>query len=329
MRWILTSLFIFFVGCTSAMIPFSKEDPLTAPEDKQIQFYLQDLEQGCRDYQGPGDLITPQQRICETSKLSTFAMRSDEEGLIPIPFENGVLIPPKVIAGAALNDFQQNVILIHNKSISFKEAIVNLLAVKMNDLYRIEFKNNWIYITVESLRVTEDNLFSKSISDLGFALKREHDPDKKNLIQVAILSKYADVSFKFDRENTLSAKEISEHLLTEAIKNKKAWWYGKVIFEANTVLGKLALMNNNLQEANRRLLKSVDLDRNSLFALSPYRNTQLAKPLLERKQKKTVQQFLRKLRTLRLPRTDVDDIKFWEDELKKSGITQFKPIYER
>lgn len=86
------------------------------------------------------------------------------------------------------------------------------------------------------------------------------------------------------------SKQIAEEMLTHN-KDPNSWNYGNVIFQANTVLGRVALRENNLEKAGEYLIRSGKTPGSpQLNSFGP--SFVLARELLEKGQKETVIAYL-------------------------------------
>ena len=91
-------------------------------------------------------------------------------------------------------------------------------------------------------------------------------------------------------ENLAKAGEYAEKLLATVKPDQDSWNYGNAIFEAHTLLGRVALSKNDVQGAERHLLESGRTPGSpQLNSFGP--NMILADQLLERGASKTVLEF--------------------------------------
>lgn len=87
------------------------------------------------------------------------------------------------------------------------------------------------------------------------------------------------------------AGEHAERLLATVNPQQDSWNYGNAIFEAHTILGRVALRRNDVKAACRHLLDSERTPGSpQLNSFGP--NMILADQLLERGEDKTVLEFL-------------------------------------
>ncbi len=87
------------------------------------------------------------------------------------------------------------------------------------------------------------------------------------------------------------AGEHAEKLLATVNSQQDSWNYGNAIFEAHTILGRVALRRNDVKAACRHLIDSGRTPGSpQLNSFGP--NTILADQLLERGEDKTVLEFL-------------------------------------
>ena len=116
------------------------------------------------------------------------------------------------------------------------------------------------------------------------------------------------------------AKEYADELLLLAPLYKSDWNYGNAIHKGNIVLGRLAVSNNEIEEAKKYLLKAGNTPGSpQLNSFGP--NMTLAKDLLEKSENSTVIQYLELCRNFwEMGRDQLD---FWIIQINKGKIPEF------
>lgn len=123
----------------------------------------------------------------------------------------------------------------------------------------------------------------------------------------------------FEAKDYKKAEQYSNELLNLAKKYPKDWNYGNAIYDSHMVLGRLALLSNDVKTAKEHLFQSVATPGSpQLDSFGP--NMSLAKDLLEKGQKEPVIEFLNQCKQFWMEKEQVDD---WISEIKADKIPNF------
>lgn len=123
----------------------------------------------------------------------------------------------------------------------------------------------------------------------------------------------------FEAKEYKAAKQYATELLLLAQKYPKDWNYGNAIYDSHMVLGRLALLNDDVKTAKEQLFLSVTTPGSpQLDSFGP--NMSLAKDLLEKGQKEPVIDFLNQCKRFWMRQEQVD---VWVSEIKAGKIPDF------
>ena len=130
---------------------------------------------------------------------------------------------------------------------------------------------------------------AKALAELERAESVDTSDESKS-VRLVDLAKTA-----YDAGQLEKAKHYAEELLKPGTKDPQNWNYGNAIHHGNNVLGRIALQQGQIPQANEYLLKAGDMPGSpQLNSFGP--NMSLAKELLEAGQKDTVLQYFAECR---------------------------------
>jgi hypothetical protein len=123
-----------------------------------------------------------------------------------------------------------------------------------------------------------------------------------------------------DEGEEKAAAELARELERLAPKYVEDWNHGNVVQDANQVLGRIALKAGDVAEAKRRLMASADSQGSpQMNSFGP--NLRLAKELLEKGERETVLEYLRRCRSFwKLGGERLDR---WEKEIRSGMVPEF------
>lgn len=156
----------------------------------------------------------------------------------------------------------------------------------------------------------------RSYAEYETALAATSDPMKRYFM-LASVAKAA-----FDADEFDAAKAHAEKLLELAGQNQSDWNHGNVVFQGNTVLGRIALKNKDLKEAKRRILLAVEKPKSPNPMMIQLDMT-LAKELLERGERATVLEFFKRCGPLW--KGGADKLANWSATVRGGSIPDFGP----
>ncbi len=123
----------------------------------------------------------------------------------------------------------------------------------------------------------------------------------------------------FEAKDYIKAEQYANELLKLANKYPKDWNYGNAIYDSHMVLGRLALINNDMKAAKEHLFLSASTPGSpQLDTFGP--NLSLAKDMLEKGQKDAVVEFLNQCKRFWMHQERVDD---WVRVIKEGKIPDF------
>lgn len=124
----------------------------------------------------------------------------------------------------------------------------------------------------------------------------------------------------FNAKEYEKAKKYATELSTLAEKYPNDWNYGNAVYDAHVVLGRLALLDNNIETANEELLLAVKTPGSpQLDSFGP--NMTLARDLIEKGQREPVIQFLVECKRFWYDHQKVDE---WIKVIKSGEIPDFR-----
>ena len=124
--------------------------------------------------------------------------------------------------------------------------------------------------------------------------------------------------FTVDTNKPAEARAYAKELIALAPKYRNDANYGDALHIAHIALGRIALQNNDIPEANRELLEAGRTPGSpQLESLGP--NMLLAKELLEKGQKDIVIEYIGLCGKF----WKSDKVKLWQDTIKEGGIPDF------
>lgn len=116
------------------------------------------------------------------------------------------------------------------------------------------------------------------------------------------------------------ARSYAEELLSMAPSFQSNWNYGNAIHKGNIVLGRIALLNDDIYKANEYLRRAGETPGSpQLDSFGP--NMTLAKELLEKSETESVKKYL--LQCENFWETDRDKLEFWAFQIDKGEIPDF------
>lgn len=151
-----------------------------------------------------------------------------------------------------------------------------------------------------------------SLEGLEDRLKIAKDPEEKFDILASLMQHYSHISLK----DKALAKERAAELLRTAANFKKDWNYGNAIHRANLVLGRVSLLNGDLDGAKKHL-KAAGLTPGSPQLNSFGPNMMLAKELLEKGERNAVLDYL------------ADIGKFWSGARSAEFLEEWKAAVQK
>jgi hypothetical protein len=164
------------------------------------------------------------------------------------------------------------------------------------------------------------NYLQVSLKNLKHALHPPLSPDEKNiLMKIELDTAIASV----EAGNLLEAKKLA----TDALNNNtdtNSWNYANIINTANTVLGRVALREKNIEEAKRYLLLSAEtIGSPQLNSFGP--SFILARELLQKKEKEAVLHYLDRITlfwTNSTTHSKNQKLKQWKQTILTDGIPE-------
>lgn len=127
---------------------------------------------------------------------------------------------------------------------------------------------------------------------------------------------------KYEEEKWPEAEQQALDYLESANKNISDWNYGNAIHLANLVLGKINLINDDLEQAKDYLLKAARTDGSpQLKSFGP--NMSLARDLLEVGEKEVVLKYLDLVKKFWYPLFSFFKIRKWKKEIKNRLVPDF------
>jgi hypothetical protein len=123
----------------------------------------------------------------------------------------------------------------------------------------------------------------------------------------------------FEAKDYTKAEQYARELLNLSEKYPKDWNYGNAVYDSHMVLGRLALVNNDMQLAKEHLFLSASTPGSpQLDTFGP--NLSLAKDMLEKGQRDSVIEFLNKCKRFWMHQERVDD---WVREINEGKVPDF------
>jgi hypothetical protein len=123
----------------------------------------------------------------------------------------------------------------------------------------------------------------------------------------------------FESKEYKMAEQYAAELLSLAQKYSNDWNYGNAIYDSHTVLGRIALLRNDVNTAEEQLFLSATTPGSpQLNSFGP--NMSLAKDLLEKGNKESVIKFLNQCKKFWYDNDKVDD---WIKEIQEGRIPDF------
>ncbi len=157
---------------------------------------------------------------------------------------------------------------------------------------------------------TREGLYSHSMKELDSAQNTE---ERFYALADASLRSY-EVG-KIDE-----AKTYANELLKLAASFKSNWNYGNAVHKGNIVLGRIALKNDDIEQAKEYLHRAGDTPGSpQLNSFGP--NMTLAKELLEKSESDAVKMYLKQCK--KFWEMDYDKLEFWTFQIDKGKIPQF------
>jgi hypothetical protein len=160
------------------------------------------------------------------------------------------------------------------------------------------------------------DLARKALAEFTQALSLTSDTSAKFYIETS-LPKVA-----FEAGYPVNAKQYAVQLLADAEPFKNNWNYGNAIFEANSILGRIALASGDLPSAEKYLLAAGKTPGSpQLGSFGP--NMTLAREMLKKGDKKTVLAFFEECsRFWLMGRQKLGD---WAAVINNDGVPDFGP----
>jgi hypothetical protein len=123
----------------------------------------------------------------------------------------------------------------------------------------------------------------------------------------------------------VKARRYAEDLLAAGPSQRSAWAPGVAIHQANTVLGRVALAEGDVDRAKSHLLAAVaPAGRSAKFLFGDMGpNVSLARDLLKRGEREVVVEYLRRSQRLRPECRDL--LSGWIAEIERGGLPDFGP----
>ena len=126
----------------------------------------------------------------------------------------------------------------------------------------------------------------------------------------------------FEQGDFQHVKSLAEEYLALAELNQNNWNYGNAIHHSNIWLGRIALMENDLEKAKNFLLKAAQTKGSpQLNSFGP--NMTLAKELLEMNEPEVVLNYINSCKKFWKWYLSWFKIRKWKKEIRKGNIPNF------
>jgi hypothetical protein len=223
----------------------------------------------------------------------------------------------------AIIQHPQDLRVLHNAaeflSLSDPEAALEVLQKAMelnpNDTQTLGLLAR-TYETKEHAEKSAQDRAAMALKALGLR-ERELESEEEPMRSFALVEVTTDA---FDANDMVKAEKYANELLTGAEGAKGNWNYGNVIFEGNTVLGRVKLRSGDVAGAKQHLLAAGKTPGSpQLNSFGP--NMSLAKELLEKGERETVIAYLQEC--AKFWEMGQEQIQSWTVAIRKGEIPDF------
>jgi tetratricopeptide (TPR) repeat protein len=176
---------------------------------------------------------------------------------------------------------------------------------RLGDLYVLEMSN----AAVEQRR----SLAALAYAQFEQAYKLTKNDSSRGVLLIQ-LAKSA-----FEAGDVERAHKLADAVLSRASTDKENWNYGNSIHQGHLILGRIALLSGNLDEAGKQLIKAGETPGSpQLDSFGP--NMTLAKELLEKGEREAVIKYFRLCANFW---TNLEELKHWTAIVIERGIPDF------
>ena len=161
----------------------------------------------------------------------------------------------------------------------------------------------------------EDEKHKRQYSQATDELKKAKNEEER-FYALGSLAKLA-----VDAKENAVATQLADELLQLAPKYRKNWNYGNAIYDANIVLGKVAISEGKIEEAKKFLLEAGKTPGSpQLDSFGP--NMTLARALLEKNEREVVLQYFELCS--KFWEMGQDQLKRWSEQVRKGEAPDFE-----
>jgi hypothetical protein len=190
------------------------------------------------------------------------------------------------------------------------------ISIDLFDLFKVKTENT------EIDEVEKNSYLSKAFESGERAillLKKERSATRDSK-RAELLPQVAEVAIEL--KNYAKANSYAKELVLEFGDDIDEYEFKEAVHQGNTILGKIALRESNINKAKEYLLISIKAVLQSKKGYLSYPNLSLAKELLEKNEKDVVLEFLKL--SEQLVGTDKVSLKKWQNEINNGKVPDFE-----